>query len=248
MKNRLLRWLLLGLLLWTIIGCSSRTPTEFPDCYQIPPVTQTTNTAVRSWFDGVEPIFVGFGMGTAFAVGLDDDHVYWMTAYHVVEKARNVRIGVRRGTVIALERIQDLAIVRTDKGEGWGRIHRFAMATVGDLAIGVGHSKFFGKAVTMIHIGNVVSKDFPSRTGQWQIVTNGGARGGMSGGPLFNRRRGVIGVCSFFADTGIDRHANPSEIAYVPGIVAGMFWNHVQKDLIAANAVNTPQEAPNESQ
>jgi len=70
-------------------------------------------------------------------------------------------------------------------------------------------------------------------------VTNGGGRGGMSGGPLFNGSRGVIGVASFFADTGISRAANPSELCYVPGIVAGMFWNTVHADLIAADAVNT---------
>lgn len=237
--KKLLKWALLVLIL-NVAACSPlRT---FPECYEIPAVPRIENTAVREWFDGVEPIFVGFGMGTAFAVGLDDQYVYWMTAAHVVDGTKSVKIGRRTGTVIALEQNQDLAIVRTNKSEGWGRVHHFAMTSVGDRAIGVGHSWFYGREVTMIHIGHVVSKDFHGWNGNWRIVTNGGGRGGMSGGPLFSDRRLVIGVASFFADTGVNRQVNPSELCYVPGVVAGLFWNTVHADIEADKRGNSPQQ------
>ena len=237
-----LKWLLIGLLILTLLSSCS-TVGRKPQSYRLPPIAQSNEAIAQSWFDGVEPIFVGFKMGTAFAVGLDESSVYWMTAAHVVGQTENVRIGTRKGHVIALEVNQDLAIVRTNRSQPWGRIHRFSQTSTGTLAIGVGHSWFSGNPVTMIHIGWVVSTDFRCWNGNWRIVTNGGGRGGMSGGPLFNTRRGVIGICSFFADTGINRAANPSELCYVPGIVAGMFWNQVNRDLIAANdAGNTEIE------
>lgn len=232
--SRVLRWMLLGFLLYSLISCSSLPKTEgSPEIYEIAPAPRSDNPAVRSWFDGIQPIYAGWGLGTAFAVGRDDTYEYWMTAHHVVGKYQQVRIGTRIGTVIALEKIQDLAIVRTlITTTDAARIHSFARTSVGDRAVGIGYSYFSRRLVTVIHIGHIVSKDFTGKHGNWKIVTNGGGRGGMSGGPLFNTNRAVIGVCSFFADTGINRTANPTELVYVPGVVAGAFWAHVQTDLI----------------
>ena len=236
------------LIISALSGCSSLPKAEtFPECYETEPTPQIENKAVRAWFDGVQPIYAGWGLGTAFTVGEDDSYRYWITAHHVVGSYVHVKIGALDGLVIALEKLHDLAIVRTLRTPEPIRIHRFVRATVGDRAVGIGYSYFSRRLVTMIHIGYVVSKDFTGRNGNWKIVTNGGGRGGMSGGPLFNTNRAVIGICSFFADTGINRVANPTELCYVPGIVAGKFWHNVQKDIIAANAVNNPQETPNES-
>ncbi len=227
-------WALVILTACVLVACTTlsvQTP-QAPQ-YQIAPPPPNRLAETNSVFESVVRIRQGNASGTGFVVGIAPDCVYFMTAYHVVDEAGPIWIGGREAEVLATAPSQDLAVLRqTNEGDYW-RVLPLVGVDVGDRVFAVGYSRWMGEPVSLIHTGWVVSLDF-LRDETWVITHNAGGRGGMSGGPLFNTRWEVVGVCSFFADMGLKRRSpNASELCAIPATTALTFWKAVVINEIA---------------
>ncbi len=194
-----------------------------------PPPIQ--NALLAQTFQSIVLVQQGWGMGTGFVIGLDSDWVYFMTAEHVVENHDDAKVDGIAARVFALAPDHDLAILRAPNIGLYSDIFVFANPHIDTTVWALGYSGWRGDLVQLVHRGFIVSFDFRGLNGGWTVLHNAGGRGGMSGGPLIDQNGEVVGVCSFFADMGLDRHnaVNASELAAVPGPSAKMFWDMVQR-------------------
>jgi S1-C subfamily serine protease len=198
----------------------------------VPPAISSLQA--EQYFAAVEPIYTMGGMGSAFCIAADEEWVYWMTAYHVVDISTiqgvpSPTIGGRPALIFATSAENDLAVLRqpSDPTQSYV-VLEFGSPSMGDRVIAPGYSRSLGREIRTLHIGWVISTDFPSLRKGWTMTHNAGGRGGNSGGPIMNSAGRVIGIASFFADLGTRNNAvNPTELCAIPGTTALAFWTQV---------------------
>ena len=145
------------------------------------------------------------GVGTAFSVNSDG---FWLTARHVVEGCRHVGLFVRPGNYIPVENIEidqrfDLALLKTDYAPNPVTLSLDSVLRIGSEGFHVGFPQGKpGEAVARLHSrSSLISSG--ERKGREPVIawselgrTRGleGSLGGLSGGPVYDRRGAVRGV------------------------------------------------------
>lgn len=167
-------------------------------------------------FESVVVVDSPHGQGTGFVVNIIDEHVYILTAAHVVsEKWVPYFAGNQSATIIAIDETYDLALLAVENSGLYHKIHRFGSVEVEDPVWAVGYAELNG-IIGVIHPGFVVSTDFDGH-----IAYNGGGGRGMSGGPMFNISGEVVGIASFVTIEWFT--PNFTEFCFIPSSIAQDF-------------------------
>jgi len=149
---------------------------------------------------------VGYGTGTGVVLHPDG---FIVTAAHVVEEAEPIVVELRDGVtlqaeIVTLSRTEDLALLKVE-----GLPKNVAVAPLGDSdAVKVGQPVFsIGTPLGLTHsltAGVVSGLRQDEHQGLYPghvIQTDAALNQGNSGGPLFNEKGEVIGICSYIAST-----------------------------------------------
>ncbi|MEX0588716.1 MAG: trypsin-like peptidase domain-containing protein [Cyanobium sp.] len=141
------------------------------------------------------------GQGSGFIIQADG---LILTNAHVVEKTDRVMVGLQdgrqvEGTVVGLDRITDLAVVKLAGGGSWpvAPLGNSDSLQVGEWAIAVGNPFGLDNTVTMGIISNLnrnASKLGITDKRLDLIQTDAAINPGNSGGPLLNADGEVIGI------------------------------------------------------
>ncbi|MEL7130071.1 MAG: serine protease [Pseudomonadota bacterium] len=145
------------------------------------------------------------GVGTAFAVNADGT---WLTARHVVDGCKHVGLFVRPGNYIAAAEViiderYDLALIKTERAPSPVTLNLDTVLRVGTEGYHVGFPQGRpGEAVARLHSrSSLVTSG--QRRGREPVLTWAelgrtrgldGSLGGMSGGPVYDRKGAVRGV------------------------------------------------------
>lgn len=145
------------------------------------------------------------GVGTAFSINSDG---YWLTARHVVEGCKDVGLFVRAGNYVRATSIEidpryDLALLKTDYAPNPVTLSLDTVLRVGTEGFHVGFPQGTpGEAVARLHSrSSLVTSG--ERRGREPVLTWAelgrtrgldGSLGGMSGGPVYDRKGAVRGV------------------------------------------------------
>lgn len=176
-------------------------------------------------FESVVVVNSPHGQGTGFVVNIIAEHVYILTAAHVVpEEWVPYFAGNQSATTIAIDETHDLALLAVKNSGLYDKIHQFGLVEVEDPVWVVGYVELNG-IIGVIHPGFVVSTDFDG-----YIAYNGGGGRGMSGGPMFNKSGEVVGIASFVTTEWFV--PNFTEFCFVPSSIAQDF---VMRTLTNAN-------------
>lgn len=171
---------------------------------------------VHPRFESVVVVESPLGHGTGFVVGMTDENVYVLTAYHVIDNSfMSYFIGHQVAEIIRVSEVNDLAMLTLENLGIYQKVHTFGSVKIEDPVWAVGYTRF-NEIIGVIHPGFVVSTDFAGF-----IAYNGGGGLGMSGGPLFNETGEVVGVASFVPMKGFS--LNFTEFCFVQGETAKQF-------------------------
>ena len=204
------------------------TPTDTPTPVPTSTSAVPTTTPTPSIADGVSQVLPAvvtiinhqaeaenFGEVTEARIrgsGIIIDHRgYIVTNYHVVEGANQLTVILDTdeelpGTLIAVDRIRDMALVRVDNGDlpiaRWGES---AEVRPGEWAIAIGSALGdFPNSVTLGVI-SAVDRSLELDGGikvEGLIQTDAAINKGNSGGPLINQKGEVIGINTFIIREG----------------------------------------------
>jgi serine protease Do len=149
---------------------------------------------------------VGYGTGTGVVLHPDG---FIATAAHVVEEAEVIAVELRDGVVleaeiVTLSRTEDLALLKVN-----GLPKNVAVAALGDSdAMKVGAPVFsIGTPLGLTHtltagvVSGLRQDEHQGLLPGHVIQTDAALNQGNSGGPLFNEKGEVIGICSYIAST-----------------------------------------------
>ncbi len=148
------------------------------------------------------------GVGTGTGVVLHPDG-FIATAAHVVEAGDPILVELKDGVtlpaeIVTLSRTEDLALLKVDKlpkGVAWAALGDSNAVKVGQPAFSIGTPLGLTHSLTA---GVVSGLRQDARHGLYPghvIQTDAALNQGNSGGPLFNEKGEVIGICSYIAST-----------------------------------------------
>ena len=157
------------------------------------------------------------GAGSGIIIGQDDDKLYIATNYHVIEDAKEIKVGFNDGEIVDAEvkgssKNDDIAVVAVDKTAMKDSTKdAISVATVGDSsklqvgepAIAIGNALGYGQSVT---VGYISALDRPIQDAQGTFIqTDAAINPGNSGGALIDAEGKVIGINSIkYADTQVE--------------------------------------------
>ncbi|MEL7480883.1 MAG: serine protease, partial [Pseudomonadota bacterium] len=145
------------------------------------------------------------GVGTAFAV---NEEGHWLTARHVVEGCKHIGLFVKPGNYVPVDTVTiddryDLALLKTEFAPNPVTLNLDTVLRVGTEGYHVGYPQGRpGEAVARLHSrSSLVTSGL--REGREPVLTWAemgrtrgleGSLGGMSGGPVYDRKGNVRGV------------------------------------------------------
>lgn len=154
------------------------------------------------------------GSGSGWIYKVDSTGRAWiLTNEHVVRGSVNVDVHLfgqqlkRTGTVIGVNDVHDLAVVRICCNRNWQALEFIADTEVnaGVEVVALGFPYREG-VLTSLSVSRGIVSSFGQNpvTRTWVVQTDAALNPGNSGGPLINRTGEVIGIVSFSIDEAID--------------------------------------------
>lgn len=200
-------------------------------------ITTTVTTQYQYFFQNVEQDSSAAGSGIIY--GQDDSYLYIATNYHVIEDAKEIKVGFNDGEVVdasvkGYEESDDLAIVQVslsamqDSTKSSIKVASFGDSDslkVGEMAIAIGNALGYGQSVTVGYI-SALDRSIESSDNTY-IQTDAAINPGNSGGALLNANGQVIGVNSVkYVDSSVEGMGFSIPINYaktiLDDIVAGV--------------------------
>jgi S1-C subfamily serine protease len=159
-----------------------------------------------------EPLPRSEGIGSGFIFRSDG---YILTNFHVIEEARNIRVGLYDKTELPAKAVGvdpwlDLAVLKVNANKPLPKLEFGDSDTVevGDWAIAIGNPFGLGQTVTIGFI-NAKEREFESVEGRRSvhsyIQTSALINPGNSGGPLLDLNGKVIGINTFIYNPAGER-------------------------------------------
>ncbi|MCL2564583.1 MAG: trypsin-like peptidase domain-containing protein [Defluviitaleaceae bacterium] len=149
------------------------------------------------------------GAGSGIISSADEDYIYIITNYHVIENAQSVEISLDdyvsvAASLVGSDRESDIAVIKVSRGDmEYAGIDNYKIAVFGDASlievgqtvIAIGNAMGQGQSATLGIVsakGRTIPTEF--NTILETIQTDAAINGGNSGGALVNLRGEVIGV------------------------------------------------------
>ena len=205
-------------------------------------ITTTVTTTYQYFFQNVEQDSSAAGSGIIY--GQDDNYLYIATNYHVIQDAKEIKVGFTDGEVVdasvkGYEESDDLAIVQVSLSEMQDSTKSaIKIASLGDsdslkvgeMAIAIGNALGYGQSVTVGYI-SALDRSIESSDNTY-IQTDAAINPGNSGGALVNANGQVIGVNSVkYVDSSVEGMGFSIPINYAKTIL---------DDIIAGVQTATP--------
>ena len=200
-------------------------------------ITTKVTQSYQYFFQNYEQDATGAGSG--IIIGQNDDKLYIATNYHVIEGAKEIKVGFNDGEIVDAEvkgydDSADIAVVAVNLGDMKDSTKdAVTVANVGDSdalqvgepAIAIGNALGYGQSVTVGYI-SALNRSIEDSDGSF-IQTDAAINPGNSGGALINSSGQVIGINS---------------VKYVDSTVEGMGFSipintamEIINDIIAGN-------------
>ena len=205
-------------------------------------ITTTVTTQYQYFFQSVEQDSSAAGSG--IIIDQDDSYLYIATNYHVIEDAKEIKVGFNDGEVVEAsvkgsDESDDLAVVQvalssmqdsTKSAIKVAAIGDSDALKVGELAIAMGNALGYGQSVTVGYI-SALDRSIESSDNTY-IQTDAAINPGNSGGALVNANGEVIGINSVkYVDSSVEGMGFSIPINYAMSILS---------DIIAGKQTVTP--------
>ena len=169
-------------------------------------ITTTVSSQYQYFYQQFERESTGAGSG--IIIGKTDDKLYIATNYHVIENAKEIKVGFNDGEVLVanvtgMNKNEDVAVVEIDLDKIPSEtMNAISIAVpgdsdqlqVGEPAIAMGNALGFGQSVTVGYI-SALNRSISGSDGSY-IQTDAAINPGNSGGALVNAKGEVIGINS----------------------------------------------------
>jgi serine protease Do len=173
-------------------------------------VTITSTVQSKDWFNNQ---FDKEGTGSGIIFGEDEDVIFIVTNYHVIQNAKSVDITFfnsenMHANVVGYEKEYDLAVLSVSKKDMKNDLmNKIRIAKLGDsnqidvgeLAVAIGNplGKQYSNTVTVGYI-SAINRTFESTDKSISLIqTDAAINPGNSGGALVNAKSEVIGINSY---------------------------------------------------
>lgn len=181
-------------------------------------VTITSTVQSKDWFNNQ---FDKEGTGSGIIFGEDEDVIFIVTNYHVIQNAKSVDITFfnsesMRASVVGYEKEYDLAVLSVSKKDMKNNLmNNIRIAKLGDsnqikvgeLAVAIGNplGKQYSNTVTVGYI-SAINRTLESTDKSISLIqTDAAINPGNSGGALVNAKSEVIGINSYkLASTDVE--------------------------------------------
>lgn len=204
-------------------------------------ITGTYVTTYQNWFDTYQQESTGAGSG--IIIGKDDDYLYIVTNYHVVEDAKELTVSfvddtTADATVKGYVENNDIAVVTVKlsdiSDDTLSQIQEIEVGSSADLAVGspcvaIGNALGYGQSVTVGYISALNREISTSDETVTVLQTDAAINPGNSGGALVNMNGQLIGInTAKYSDTSVEGIGYALPISDVQDII---------NDLIAGKSV-----------
>lgn len=178
-------------------------------------ITTTVTKNYQYFFQNYEQDSTGAGSG--IIIGQSDDTLYIATNYHVVEGAKEIKVGFNDGEIVdavvkGYDNSADIAVVMVKLSDmADSTKSSITVASVGDSdnlqvgepAIAIGNALGYGQSVTVGYI-SALNRTIEDSEGTF-IQTDAAINPGNSGGALINSKGQVIGINSVkYVDSSVE--------------------------------------------
>lgn len=204
-------------------------------------ITGTYVTTYQNWFDSYQQESTGAGSG--IIIGKDDDYLYIVTNYHVVEDAKELTVSfvddtTADATVKGYVENNDIAVATVKlsdiSDDTLSQIQEIEVGSSEDLAVGspcvaIGNALGYGQSVTVGYISALNREISTSDETVTVLQTDAAINPGNSGGALVNMNGQLIGInTAKYSDTSVEGIGYALPISDVQDII---------NDLIAGKSV-----------
>ncbi|MBR6404530.1 MAG: trypsin-like peptidase domain-containing protein [Eubacterium sp.] len=169
-------------------------------------ITTTVTQSYQYFFQNYEKDATGAGSG--IIIGQNDDVLYVASNYHVIDGAKEIKVGFNDGEIVDAEvkgfdASEDIAVVAVKLSDMKDSTkNSITVANVGDSdalqvgepAIAIGNALGYGQSVTVGYI-SALNRTIEDSDGSY-IQTDAAINPGNSGGALINSSGQVIGINS----------------------------------------------------
>lgn len=169
-------------------------------------ITTKVTQSYQYFFQNYEQDATGAGSG--IIIGQSDDVLYIATNYHVIEGAKEIKVGFNDGEIVDAEvkgydDSADIAVVAVSLGDmkdstkeavTVANVGNSDALQVGEPAIAIGNALGYGQSVTVGYI-SALNRSIEDSDGSF-IQTDAAINPGNSGGALINSSGQVIGINS----------------------------------------------------
>ena len=169
-------------------------------------ITTTVTQSYQYFFQNYEKDATGAGSG--IIIGQNDDVLYVASNYHVIDGAKEIKVGFNDGEIVDAEvkgfdASEDIAVVAvklsdmkdsTKEAITVANVGDSDALQVGEPAIAIGNALGYGQSVTVGYI-SALNRSIEDSDGSY-IQTDAAINPGNSGGALINSSGQVVGINS----------------------------------------------------